>query len=156
MVILMPTLLLIGLSNITGIQILTPRNREKQVLYSILWGAGIDFLLNFVLIPRYSSSGAAFATVAAELAVLAIQCIYLKEILKRITGQVSLGKILIATVASCGAGVGVKIFAASLSPFPMLAVSACAFFGIYGVVLLAVREKMTWEMVRMVIAHKSK
>lgn len=156
MVILMPTLLLIGLSNITGIQILTPRNREKQVLYSILWGAGIDFLLNFVLIPRYSSSGAAFATVAAELAVLAIQCIYLKEILKRITEQVSLGKILIATGASCGAGAGVKVFAASLSPFPMLAVSACTFFGIYGVVLLAVKEEMMWEMVRMVIADKSK
>lgn len=146
MAILMPTLLLIGLSNITGIQILTPRNREKQVLYSILCGAGIDFLLNLVLIPRYSSSGAAFATVAAEFAVLAIQCIYLKEILKKITEKVRPGKVLAATAASCGAGAGAKVFAASLSPFPALAVSACVFFGIYGAALLAVKEETTREL----------
>lgn len=156
MVILMPTLLLIGLSNITGIQILTPRNREKQVLYSILWGAGIDFLLNLVLIPRYSSSGAAFATVAAELAVLLIQCIYLKEILKKLTEQTSLRKILVATAASCAAGAGVKALATGLSPFLMLVLSACVFFGIYGAVLLAVKEKMVWEIVGTLLCHKHK
>ena len=37
MMILMPTVLLIGLSNVTGIQILTPNGREREVMYSI-WG----------------------------------------------------------------------------------------------------------------------
>ena len=39
MVILMPTVLLIGLSNITGIQILTPRGEEIKVVYSVTAGA---------------------------------------------------------------------------------------------------------------------
>ena len=67
MQLLMITLLLIGLSNITGIQILTPMGRENLVLKSILWGAAVDFVLNLILIPNYASSGAAFATVMAEL-----------------------------------------------------------------------------------------
>lgn len=58
MQLLMVTLLLIGLSNITGIQILTPMGQEQKVLISIVAGAVVDFVLNLALIPRYSSSGA--------------------------------------------------------------------------------------------------
>lgn len=149
MIILMPTILLIGLSNITGIQVLTPQNREKQVLYSILWGAAIDFLLNLILIPRYASSGAAIATVIAELAVLIVQCIYLHDILKRITSQVSFLKIAFATIAAGVIGYAVKMFV-ELSAFWVLCISACAFFGIYGVVLLFVKEAFVCEMLEMV------
>ena len=46
MMILMPTVLLIGLSNVTGIQILTPNGREREVMYSIWGGAILDFVLN--------------------------------------------------------------------------------------------------------------
>ncbi len=74
MIILMPTVLLIGMSNITGIQILTPQNQEQKVLNSIVCGAVADFLLNLVLIPKMASSGAALATVIAELVVLLVRC----------------------------------------------------------------------------------
>ena len=37
MIILMPTVLFIGLSNITGIQILTPLGRENHVVCSVGW-----------------------------------------------------------------------------------------------------------------------
>lgn len=144
MIILMPTVLLIGLSNITGIQILTPQDREKQVLYSILWGAGIDFLLNLVLIPRYSASGAAFATLVAELAVLTVQCFYLKGILKNIVGQVELKKIIVSSVIACIAGIGVKLVV-DLPAFFVLVVSAVLFFGVYGGVLLLSKEKILRE-----------
>lgn len=43
MQIISPAILLIGLSNVTGMQILTPRGRERQVLYSVLLGAGVNF-----------------------------------------------------------------------------------------------------------------
>ena len=46
MIILMPTLILIGLSNITGIQILTPLGRESNVVCSVAAGAVLDFVLN--------------------------------------------------------------------------------------------------------------
>lgn len=147
MIILMPTILLIGLSNITGIQVLTPQNEEKKVLYSILWGAAVDFVLNLVLIPKFASSGAAFATVMAELAVLIVQCIYLKDMIGKIVSQVSWGKVILAAAAGCLAGWMVKVWL-DTGVFLVLLVSACVFFGIYGVVLLVTKEKFVWEIVK--------
>ncbi len=147
MIVLMPTVLLIGLSNITGIQILTPQNLEQKVLNSIVAGAAIDFVLNLVLIPRFASTGAGLATLAAEAAVLVIQCMYLRNIIGQIVREVSLGKILLASVVSCAAGIFVKV-TVDLGAFLTLAISACVFFGVYGLVLLVTREKFVWEIIR--------
>lgn len=46
MQIIMPTLTLIGISNVTGIQMMVPLGREKQVLYSEIAGAIVDLVLN--------------------------------------------------------------------------------------------------------------
>lgn len=150
MIVLMPTVLLIGLSNITGIQILTPQNLEQKVLNSIVAGAVIDFVLNLVLIPRFASTGAGLATLAAEAAVLVIQCVYLKNIIGQIVREVSLGKILLASAVSCAAGIFVKV-TVDLGAFLTLEISACVFFGVYGLVLLVTREKFVWEIIRVYI-----
>lgn len=150
MIVLMPTVLLIGLSNITGIQILTPQNLEQKVLNSIVAGAVIDFVLNLVLIPRFASTGAGLATLAAEAAVLVIQCVYLRNIIGQIVREVSLGKILLASALSCAAGIFVKV-TVDLGAFLTLAISACVFFGVYGLVLLVTREKFVWEIIRVYI-----
>lgn len=147
MIVLMPTVLLIGLSNITGIQILTPQNLEQKVLNSIVAGAAIDFVLNLVLIPRFASTGAGLATLAAEAAVLVIQCMYLRNIIGQIVREVSLGKILLASVVSCAAGIFVKV-TVDLGALLTLAISVCVFFGVYGLVLLVTREKFVWEIIR--------
>lgn len=152
MIILMPTVLLIGLSNITGIQVLTPKNQEKKVLYSILWGAGIDFLLNLLLIPHYNEAGAAVATLAAELIVLVIQCIYLKDMIAGIIREISFGKTLVAAAAATTAGIAVKLNL-ELHVFFVLVVSACVYFGVYGLILLITKEKLVWEVVGSVIGR---
>lgn len=162
MIILMPTVLLIGMSNITGIQILTPQNQEQKVLNSIVCGAVADFLLNLVLIPKMASSGAALATVIAELVVLLVQCVYLKEILKDIMRDVSGVKIGAAIVVATIGGSLVKGlldlessgWSMEIQSFVMLAISACVFFGIYGVVLLMTKEKLVWEIVGNYIEKK--
>jgi O-antigen/teichoic acid export membrane protein len=162
MIILMPTVLLIGMSNITGIQILTPQNQEQKVLNSIVCGAVADFLLNLVLIPKMASSGAALATVIAELVVLLVQCVYLKEILKDIMRDVSGMKIGAAIVVATIGGSLVKGlldlessgWSMEIQSFVMLAISACVFFGIYGVVLLMTKEKLVWEIVGNYIEKK--
>ena len=46
MQVIMPTLLLIGITNILGIQILVPTGREKIVLYSEIVGAVVDVIIN--------------------------------------------------------------------------------------------------------------
>jgi len=149
MVLLLPTVFLIGLSNITGIQILTPLGREKQVLYSIICGAVLDFVLNFVLIPGYGAAGAAFATLAAEAIVLVVQIVYLKEIIGQVVREISIRKTIVALVPAC---VIVVLFKNSIEiqPFLMMCVTVVIFYGIYGVMLLVQKEQFAMEMVEMV------
>lgn len=71
--ILMPTLVLIGCSNLTGIQLLTPLGRERTVMWSALAGAAVDLAADLLLIPRWGGPGAALGTLLAELAVLLVQ-----------------------------------------------------------------------------------
>ena len=145
MQILMPTVLLIGLSNITGIQILTPLGEEKKVVISVLAGA----MLNLVLIPKMGSTGAATSTLLAEAMVVLVQARYLKKEWKQMLAGLGLGKILFPLAAATGVGI-LLARQIHLSPFFTLLVSAIAFFGVYGVLLLAVREQFTTEMMKSV------
>lgn len=77
MKIIMLTVPLIGFSSLTGLEILVPFHKEKIVLYSEVFGAVIDFVINLWLIPIDGSVGAAVGTVIAELGVLAFQTIYI-------------------------------------------------------------------------------
>lgn len=79
MQVIMPTLLFIGLTNVMGIQMLVPLGKEKIVLYSEIAGAVVDLIVNFALIPRYASVGAAIGTLAAEIVVWIVQFGALKQ-----------------------------------------------------------------------------
>ena len=72
------TTLLIGLSNVTGMQILVPSGRERLTTISTVWGAGVNLVVNLALIPRMGAMGAVTGTVAAEAAVLLVQAFFLK------------------------------------------------------------------------------
>lgn len=149
MQIIMPTLLIIGLTNIMGIQMLVPLGREKTVLYSQIAGAITDLLLNMVLIPKYAAAGAAFGTLMAEIAVFVVQIIALrKELLPAYKGihylRIGMG-LLAGTAASLWVpGLG-------LGSFVTLVISAVCFFGAYGLVLLILREPLVVEIFQQVL-----
>lgn len=64
------TVIAIGYSNITGIQILLGLGLDKLFLYSILAGTLASFTSNLILIPRYGAVGASLSSVCAETVVL--------------------------------------------------------------------------------------
>ena len=144
MMILMPTVLLIGLSNVTGIQILTPNGREREVMYSIWGGAMLDFVLNLIVIPKFSSNGAALSTLLAEGMVLLLQCWFLRDVLWSYIRQVQCWKIVIALAVASVMTIPVKIWIDS-GVFVTLLVSAIVFFGGYAVVLLLLKEPFVSE-----------
>lgn len=144
MMILMPTVLLIGLSNVTGIQILTPNGREREVMYSIWGGAILDFVLNLIVIPKFSANGAALSTLLAEGMVLLLQCWFLRDVLWSYIRQVQCWKIVIALAVACVMTIPVKIWIDS-GVFVTLLVSAIVFFGGYAVVLLLLKEPFVSE-----------
>lgn len=93
-----PIVLFIGLTNVIGIQILYPLGRENIVIYSTLGGAIVNLILNVILIPLCSATGAAISTFSAELAVLIIQVIAGKKYIPiKLWSRYNL-KYLVATV----------------------------------------------------------
>jgi O-antigen/teichoic acid export membrane protein len=141
--IIMPTLLLVGITNILGIQILVPMGKEKIVLYSEIAGAVVDVVINALLIPRYASAGAAFGTLVAETMVLIVQYCALKMEVASSFKKIHYFRIGVALVLSCIASLWIKIL--DFGNFLTLAVSAVLFFGVYGVFLMLTKEPLVIE-----------
>lgn len=149
MMIIMPTLLFIGMTNLIGIQMMVPLGREKQVFRSEVWGAVIDFVINLFLIPGYGAAGAAIGTVVAELAVLIVQLIYTGKDVKVIFSDMPWVKIIAACVVAGAVAVPVKL--ADWNSVITLMVSGCLFFGIYGISLIIQRESLTIETIKGIV-----
>lgn len=146
MQVIMPTVLLIGLTNVLGIQILVPLGGEKVVLRSEIAGAVVDLLINLALIPSMGAVGAAIGTLVAEVTVLAVQYAALRERANDALRQVHHARLLIGVGLACAGSVWVKWL--HFGSFATLALSAIAFFGIYGGFLLLRREPLAWELTR--------
>lgn len=149
MQIIMPTLLLIGLTNIMGIQVLVPLGREKMVLYSEIVGVIVDIILNAILIPRYASAGAAIGTLAAEAAVFIVQYIALRNEVKEAYKNVYYGSLLLALVVSSMLAMLLKHL--SIGNFILLCVSAMVFFGVYFGILTIMKEPLVIDIENQVL-----
>lgn len=76
-------ILAIGLNNVTGIQYLIPTKKQNVYTVTVTIGAFVNLILNFFLIPRYYSTGAAVASVTAETVITVVQFVYVIHIEKR-------------------------------------------------------------------------
>ncbi len=135
--ILMPTILFIGMTNILGMQILVPLGKEKQVFFSEAAGALTDLVLNFILIPRFASAGAAAATLAAEIVVFIMQAAALKSELRGLYKGIPYLRILAALLISGALSFGFRF--AGWPNILRLLVSAGVFFGSEAVLLYLFR-----------------
>jgi O-antigen/teichoic acid export membrane protein len=141
---IMPTLVLIGLTNILGIQMLVPLGREKDVLYSEIWGAGVNLLVNVLLIPSHGASGAAVGTLCAETAVF----LYQVRALKKEHIRVPRSGIAAQQMAAALLLSGMTAMCTRVLPggnLLTLVVSSAVFFGGYVFMLLAQGDSLMWE-----------
>jgi len=141
--IIMPTLLFVGITNITGIQMLVPMGKEMVVLWSEIGGAVTDIILNALLIPKLSSAGAALGTLAAEMVVLIIQYKALKSEVATSFKAVQYPKIITGIILAVLSSFWVLRL--SLGSFLTLLISAVIFFAVYGGFLLITGEPLTRE-----------
>ena len=138
MQVIAPTIVLIGLSNLLGIQVLTPLNKEKQLVYSVVAGAVADLILNIIFIPKMGAAGASLGTLVAEFVVLIVQIMYLKDLFFKISKQVQYWKVLVALVLA--SIISIKCSGVVDMVFLKLIVAGISFFGIYGIILLLTKE----------------
>ena len=66
-------------ANVIRTQVLIPANKDKQYIISLFAGAGVNFCLNYFLIPNLKDTGAAIATVIAEIVVCVFQSIVMNN-----------------------------------------------------------------------------
>lgn len=149
MQIIMPTLLLVGITNVSGIQMLVPLGKEKIVLYSEITGAVVDLVINAALIPKYGPAGAAIGTLAAEFAVLIVQIYSLRNRITDFFKGFGYLRLIIALAASSAAAFWTSSL--DLSNFLILAISAILFFGTYGIIMLVSKEPFVTEIWKQVV-----
>ncbi len=61
--------LLIGISNIFGLQILIPMSKDKYFMFSVAVGTIVSLISNFIFIPLYNEIGAGLSFILAEFSV---------------------------------------------------------------------------------------
>lgn len=148
MMIIMPTVFLIGLSNLTGMQILVPQGKERIVLVSVICGAVLDATINCIYIPKVGASGASLGTTIAEMLVLAVQIVALKDEIGQYLKGIQFGKIGAANVIAAAVTYGMRCFVSGTLPpntVILLASTAVVFAVSYFAVLLLTRESFTQE-----------
>ena len=143
MQLIMPTVFLIGLSGVMGIQILVPLGRERVVLHSEIAGAIVDLIINWMLIPSMASVGAAIGTLVAEAVVAVWQFVALRDTVTAAYREVHYLPIIIGVLLGGAASIWVKSL--SWTEFPTLTLSAILFFSVYAIVLTLAKEPMTIE-----------
>lgn len=148
MQITMPTLLLIGITNVLGIQILVPLGREKVVLLSEIAGAIVDIFLNIILIPEYASAGAAIGTLIAEIMVFLVQFFALRKDVSESFRKIPYKKIMFSILLGCFASFW--LFNFTLNNLFMLLISSCLFFGIYVISLVLLKEGQTISIINQI------
>ena len=84
MKILSPILFTIGIAYFLGFQLLYPIGLEKYYTYSVIVAAVVNFIFNYLMIPKYLQNGAAMGTVIAETAGPLIMLFFARKYLKKI------------------------------------------------------------------------
>ena len=143
MILIMPNVMLTGMTRVMGNQILIPQGQEKIVLYSVAAGAAVDVVLNALLIPNHGPAGAVFGTVAAELVIVMIQYPKVRKDVSGVVRRFISWKIAGALVLSAGASLWVKALPIGL--LYRLALSSILFFVVYIAFLLITKETMVVE-----------
>ena len=144
MQIIMPTIVLIGITNIMGIQILVPLGKEKIVLKSVIIGAIVDLIINLILIPNLKSTGAAIGTLVAEATVFIVQYLYLRTEIHSVFRSYSWRRLLIALVFSAIASIWVKLL--EVGVLLSLVISGFSFFIVYFGYMYKKKDRITCDM----------
>ena len=143
----------IGWTNIMGIQILIPHNKNKEFMLSTTIPAIVSVGLNLLLLPKLGYIGAAIVSVLTEVLVWLIQLFYTRSYLREVPILGSLIKIIISSGVMYGILLFIKQF---LNVSPMINVAIYAVLGamIYLVLILILRVINPNELKQQLLKNK--
>lgn len=151
MVAITPTVFLISATNMMGYQILIPSLKEDKVLISVIMGALIDTIANFILIPSFGALGAAIGTLLAEFGVFIVQIYYLRHYFNEVNYMLTPKYVLMPLLLASGVGMLVKCVL-NVNAFFKFAVGSVLFFGVYLIVFVLEKEPFITEQASQIMA----
>ena len=142
-----PLVLIVGLSDCMGSQILTPSGQRARSGKVIVASAGVNFVLNLIFIPHFKAAGAAGASVAAEVFITVLYLwlcrdyIKLSMLLKYGWKRLIAACIMFLAVAGLGGALERGPGLGPVSTFLQIGAGAAVYF----LILLAMRDKFLLE-----------
>lgn len=132
----------LGIGNVACQQILTPLGKERLTMISTIYGACLNFVVNAILIPKNGAVGAAIATVLAESVVMIIQVHYSWKEMKAAFLKIPYIKLFLTNLIATGCLLAFKMINFEWYAITKCVVGAILFFGVYGALLLILREPL--------------
>lgn len=77
--ILLPSCVFLAFANVVRTQYILPNQLDKIYVVSAFLGAGVNLITNYLLIPKWHASGAAFGTLLSEISVCLYQCLKVRH-----------------------------------------------------------------------------
>lgn len=135
---------IVGIAYFLGYQLFYPRGLEKYYTYSVIIAAIVNFIFNYILIPKYLQNGAAIGTIVAESTGVIVMLCTSRNILKEINFfSIKRLKYFIATLI-----MGIPIYLITLQNLSnILKIFFSIFLGVivYFLVLIILQEECTQE-----------
>ncbi|WP_427172104.1 polysaccharide biosynthesis C-terminal domain-containing protein [Fusobacterium nucleatum] len=127
-----------------GFQLLYPLGLEKYYTYSVIIAAIVNFISNYLMIPKYLQNGAAIGTVTAETIGSLIMLFFARKHLKKIDFFPKKRlKYFVATILMCVVIIFIKKF--EISPIKNIIFSFIFGGIIYISILLFLKEEICTE-----------
>ena len=150
--ILSPLVVIIGLSNVFGLQYLIPLGRDKEFTIALIIGALVNLVMNIIFIRLWWSVGAAIATIIAESIVTITMAIMIRKSINIIKILLSGWKYYIA-----GGLMFVSLFFVTKYFEPTIIYTLLLVLigiTIYFVVLLILKEEMLINIIKRILKKK--
>lgn len=143
-------LVIIGLSNVFGIQVMIPYGKEKKFTLILSSAALVNFVINLILIPRFSYFGATYATIFAELLVTVWMYFEVKKLVGYIPEIHRPWKMLIPSILFY---LVIKFVIKGIitSDILVILISVPIAGVIYGIGLILLKEKITMNILNKII-----
>lgn len=141
--ILSPLIIISACSGFLGGQLLISYRKDKIYLLSMITAAVSNIILNSILIPALGAVGAGLATLIAELSIVIIDIIFLRDFLKQLNNMIN--SFIQPLFASLLMG-GTIFFITNilnLNPFLQIIISIILGAGIYFSFLILIKNKFT-------------
>ena len=148
-------LIIIGLSNVFGMQVMIPYGKEKKFTMILSSAAVVNFVVNLMLIPKLSYFGATYATILAELLVTVWMYFEVRKLVGDIPEVFKPWKILVPSVVFyLVIKFGVKSFVNSNISVILISIPLAGV--IYGLGLILLKEKLTMNVLNRLLGKLSK